>query len=161
MKTIMVGIGGIAVSNKPGEILKTMGLGSCVGILAVSVQKKVVGMAHIALSDSNMSLEKAKSLPGYFADTGVPMLLNEMKKLGINGHGDMIIKLAGGANVMDPCDLFCIGKRNVLSIRKYLWQNRLAPRIEDVGGSFCRTVWVEVDTGKVFLSSPGRGEWEI
>jgi len=161
MKIIMVGIGGIAVSNKPGEVLKTMGLGSCVGVMAVSIQKKAVGMAHIALSDSNMSQEKAQSLPGYFADTGIPMLLNEMKKIGINGNGDMIIKIAGGANVMDPCDLFNIGKRNVLIIKKYLWQNRLAPRAEDVGGSFARTVWVEVDTGKVFLSSPGRGEWEI
>ena len=161
MNTIMVGVGGFAVSNRAGVVIKTMALGSCVGVMVVSPSKKVVGMVHVALPDSNISRDKAESLPGYFADTGIQALFKELEKHGINGRGDLVIKLAGGANVMDPCGHFNICKRNILSIRKHLWQNRLAPRAEDVGGSFSRTVWVEVDSGKIFLSSPGRGEWEI
>ena len=62
---------------------------------------------------------------------------------------------------MDPNGTFNIGKRNVLAIRKILWKLRLGARKEDVGDNFSRTVSVDVDTGKVLISSPKRGEWEL
>jgi len=161
MKVVMIGLGGIAVSNTPGEVIKTMGLGSCVGVICVSPCRKVAGMVHVVLADSSIAPEKARSVPGYFADTGIPELLSMMRKYGVESNSEMIVKLAGGANVMDSNGYFNIGKRNILSVRKHLWRNRLAPRAEDVGGSLSRTVWVEVDTGRIFIHSPGRGEWEL
>jgi len=62
---------------------------------------------------------------------------------------------------MDPVGIFNIGKRNVLTIRKLLWNSRLGATVEDVGGNYSRTLWVEIDTGKVFISSPKRGKWEL
>ena len=161
MKTIVIGLGEIAVSGTPGEVIKTMALGSCVGVVCVAPRKKVAGMAHVVLADSNIAPEKAKLMPGYFADTGIPELLSLMRKHGVESAGEMVVKLAGGANVMDSNGYFNIGKRNILSVRKYLWRNRLAPRAEDVGGSISRTVWVDVASGRVFVNSPGRGEWEL
>ena len=161
MNTIMIGIGGLAVSRKSGDVIKTMGLGSCISIVVIALPERVVGMVHIALPDSNVDKQKATSLPGYFADTAINALMLRLKNQGVNGKSKLIIKLAGGASVMDPNNLFNIGKRNLLSIRKHLWQNRLAPQTEDVGGSYSRTVWVERDTGKVFISSPGKGVWEL
>jgi chemotaxis protein CheD len=121
-----------------------------------------VGMAHIALPDSQVAPAKALERPGHFADTGVPALIREMEKLGCPPKGKgMYVKLVGGANVMDPNNTFNIGKRNVLAIKKLLWQYGMGALAEDVGGSISRTVTVEVDTGKVTIYSSGKGTWEI
>ena len=71
------------------------------------------------------------------------------------------MKIAGGANVMDAENVFNIGKRNLLSVRKHLWKNRLSPGSEDVGGEISRTMSIDVDTGKVTLYSPSKGEWTL
>ena len=161
MNTIVVDVGGIGVSNRPDDIIKTFALGSCVAIVAYFPAVRAAGMIHVALPDSTLDRAKASVKPGYFADSGIPVFLSQLKKLGVNGSSGLSIKLFGGANVMDPNNVFNIGKRNVLSIRKILWQNRLAPHAEDVGANYSRTVWIEVATGKVFASSPGRGQWEL
>ena len=159
--TILVGIGGTAVSNKSGDVIKTFSLGSCIGLILISDNPRIVGMTHIALPDSKLDGKKASNMPGYFADTGFQNLIKEMKKNGLNGHGKLTVKLVGGANVNDPNNFFNIGKRNVLSIKKQLWQHRLYAQSEDTGGSNSRTTWVEVDTGKVYVSSPGQNVKEI
>lgn len=162
MTTKYIGIGELAVTNKPGEMIKTMALGSCVGVVIISNVPKVVGMVHVALPDSKIDEKKAKILPGYFADTGIKEMLRKLSNLGVNGKkNNLTIKIAGGANFIDKNDLFNIGRRNILSVKKYLWKYGLVPRAEDIGGTISRTIWVEANSGKLFLSSPGRGEWEI
>ena len=157
---ILVGIGEIVISNKPGETIKTMALGSCVGIVMLSKKKNVVAMAHVALPDSSINHNLRNNIPGYFADQAVPNLLKELKRFGVSTF-DITVKLIGGSSIMDPVGIFNIGKRNVLTIRKLLWNSRLGATVEDVGGNYSRTLWVEIDTGKVFISSPKRGMWEI
>ncbi|MEJ2635080.1 MAG: chemotaxis protein CheD [Calditrichia bacterium] len=161
MSTIMVGIGEVGISGNPGDIVKTMALGSCVAIVFLAPKARAVGLAHVALPDSSIGGERAKSLPGYFADIAIPHLVGEFRKLGAVQSRDLIIKLAGGASIMDPNGVFNIGKRNVLAIRKILWKHRLGAIVEDVGDNFSRTVWIEVGSGKVFVSSPRKGVWEI
>ena len=161
MKTILVGIGEVGLSDDPEHVVKTMALGSCVAIVFLAPKIRTVGLAHVALPDSSIGKDRAKDLPGYFADTAISYLINELKKRGVQKSSDVIIKLAGGANIMDHEGVFNIGKRNVLTIRKLLWHYHLSARAEDVGGNFSRTVWVEVKTGKVFVSSPRKGVWEI
>ena len=158
---LVVGLGGVQSSNKPHTIIKTMALGSCVGVIAVAPRYRAVGMVHVVLPDSKIDLQKATDIPGYFADTGIPTLLEDFKQYGVRSYHDLVIKLTGGASVMDTNKTFDIGKRNVLACRKILWRNRMAAIAEDVGGTFSRTVWVEVDTGRVFVESPGRGRWEL
>lgn len=158
---ILVGIGGIEATNRTGEIIKTMALGSCVGVIMSSKSTKTVAMAHVALPDSSINPQKVNEIPGYFADNAVPIMLQRLSKFGVNKTSDISVKLIGGSNIMDPAGTFNIGKRNVLAIRKLLWKYRLGATAEDVGGNYSRTVWVEVDTGKVFVSSPKIGKWEL
>jgi chemotaxis protein CheD len=126
---------------------------------------KTVGMVHIALPDSSIEkTSRSPSKPGYFADTGIPALIQLMKSMGCvptGKAGGFNVKIAGGANVMRSSDTFKIGKRNILTVKKILWSYGLAPLAEDVGGTISRTVTVAVDTGAVTLSSPARGEWTI
>jgi len=161
MSTTMIGIGGASVSKTPGDVIKTMALGSCVSVITYLPAQRISGMIHIALPDSQVNVDKAKDLPCYFADTGLTLLLKKLKQISSHGIGNMIIKLAGGAQVMDASGFFNIGKRNILSVKKNLWKYSLGAISEDIGGSISRTVWTEVDSGKVFISSPGKGEWEI
>lgn len=160
MKTIFLGVGEYSATNRPGEVLKTMALGSCVGFIVLEPKSRTVGMAHIALSDSKINTTMSVKQPGRFVDMAVPALLNLVAKQSKTRSG-YIIKLVGGAQVAQMKDIFNIGKRNILAIKKILWQMKLVPVAEDLGGQISRTVTVDVNTGKVILHSPGRPDWSI
>lgn len=159
-RTVIIGVGELYVSNNAEEVIKTLALGSCVAFLVYEPKSHTAGMAHIALSNSSLSPESAKTLPGRFADTGIPALMNKMCSFSKTNKG-FIIKLVGGANVAKMNDHFNIGKRNILAIKKILWQNNLASIGEDLGGRISRTVSLDVQTGAVSLQSPGRPNWSI
>ena len=160
MRAVPIGIGELKVSNATGDILRSYGLGSCIGLVVLAPRQRTVGMLHVALPESKINLQLAKDQPGMFADTGIPFLLQEMERFGCS-ISDMVIKIAGGASVMDPGATFEIGKRNILAVKKTLWRYRLGPVAEDVGDVISRTMSVSVDTGIVTVSSPRKGEWDI
>jgi chemotaxis protein CheD len=162
MNTLVLGVGDLGACNSQDSEIKTYALGSCVAVILLDPATRTVGMVHVALPESKINPAKVKERPGYFADTGIPKLLQEMVKLGCQPRGKgLIVKLAGGAAIMDHNDTFNIGKRNLLAIKKILWSYSMGPRSEDVGGTFSRTVSVSVKTGEVILSSPGRPNWKI
>jgi chemotaxis protein CheD len=64
--------------------------------------------------------------------------------------------VAGGANVHNvDSDRFAIGKRNYAVLRKVLWQNGVLIAAEDVGGCEPRTMYLELGSGRVWLSTAG------
>ncbi len=160
--TILLGIGDYGSSKVSGEIVKTLALGSCVAVVFLHPKARAVGMIHVALPESKIDPQKGKEKPGYFADTGIPALIDQMKKLGCNGSNkDFIVKLVGGACVMDPNNTFNIGKRNIVAIKNILWSLGMGAVAEDTGGHISRTVEVDVDLGKVKVISSGRECWNI
>ena len=161
MAEIVLGIGGIGATNTKGSSLKTYALGSCIAVVILDPQTRTVGMVHVALPDSSIKPEKVASLPGYFADTGIPALIEQMRRCGTKGPKGLIVKLAGGAQIMDQNNTFNIGKRNALAAKKILWGFGLAPVAEDLGDNFSRTVTLAADSGIMTLSSPGRPNWHI
>ncbi|MDR9501911.1 MAG: chemotaxis protein CheD [Desulfurivibrionaceae bacterium] len=131
-------------------------------VILIHPKTRVVGMVHIALPESTLNPAKAQDKPGYFADTGIPALIREMMALGCSGGPkQMVAKIAGGAKIMDPNNIFNIGTRNVLAIKKILWKYGVSPRTEDIGGTMSRTVTVSARNGRVILSSPGKEEWRL
>jgi len=162
MKSVMVGIGELGVVGQPGQAIRTLALGSCVALILMDPNKHIVGMAHVALPESQINQGDSPMQVGRFADTAVPALLQAMREAGWDTKPNaLIVKLAGGAQVMDPSQTFNIGKRNVLALKKALFAQNMAPCSEDIGGSFSRTVTVERDRGKVVITSPGKEPWEI
>ena len=162
MGVLTLGVGDLGAASAPGTVIKTLALGSCVAVLFLEPHTRTIGMVHIALPQSSINESKAREKPGYFADTGIPALLKEMNRLGCNGNGKgMIVKLVGGAKIMDPNNTFNIGKRNVLAIKKTLWSLGMGVVAEDVGGSISRSVALDVDRGQVVISSSGRNDWSI
>ncbi len=158
MNTIIIGIGEYAISTDSKDILKTFALGSCVAVIIYNVTKKAAGMIHVALPNSSVNEEKAKKNPGYFVDTGLPLLLQKMN--GNLNTSKLQIKIIGGSNIMDAKGHFDIGKRNVLAIKKYLWKKGLGVIAEDIGGNISRTVSVKVKTGEIIITSKGKS-WSL
>lgn len=159
MSVLTVGIGEWVVSDDAADSIKTYALGSCVAVIIYDTRLSVAGMIHIALPDSKVDAERAKKLPGYFADTGLPVMIEEMKRRGAV-RGSVWVKLAGGASVMDPGGFFDIGKRNILATKRILWGSSLGPVAEDTGGALSRTVSIAVSGGVTTISS-GQKQWTI
>ncbi len=159
MSLITVGIGAWAVSEDPEDILKTYALGSCVAVCMYDSKRGIAGLLHAALPDSTLDKEKAAIQPGYFVDSGVSHLIEDMKARGVS-RSSVWVKIAGGASVIDMIDSFDIGKRNVLAVKKALWRSSLGPIAEEVGGTISRTVSLAVKDGQTILSS-GPKQWLI
>ena len=163
MSDILLGIGEISASACAGDVLVTMALGSCVAVVVRDPFSGAVGMAHVALPGApDGSVRNPAGLPGYYADTAIPALFHTMERVGAPPRGrGLQVKLTGGATILDRMGNFNIGKRNVLAIKRVLWQYGLGSLAEDVGGEVSRTVRVEVSTGEVRITSPGLLAWAV
>ncbi len=154
---IILGVGEYGSTVQPDEVIKTYGLGSCVAVLCHDPVSGIVGMLHVALPDSSVAQDRPPTRIGYFADTGVPALFENMQRLGWRkAIGQVRVKLAGGASILDPKGTFNIGKRNQLAIKRILWRLGFSPIAEDLGGNYSRTVSIAAKTGEVLITTPGR-----
>ena len=52
----------------------------------------------------------------------------------------MIVKVAGGASILDDTNYFRIGQKNITAMRKIFWRNNVLIDGEDTGENFNRTV---------------------
>lgn len=159
MAVVVVGISDIKISDKPDDTLITYSLGSCIGVTMFDPVTKVGGMIHYMLPLSKISPDKAKTKPAMFADTGITQLLNKLYKLGAVKKR-LIVKAAGGSELLDQNKVFNIGERNFLILRKLMWKNNILIKASDVGGNISRTMKMEVSTGRVIIKSAGR-EFEL
>ena len=151
----IVGIADMKVSDDPKVTLVTHALGSCIGVAVYDPVARVGGILHYMLPESKMDHKKAKETPLMFADTGIPLLFKACYKIGADKKR-MIVKVAGGARIMDPSEVFNIGKRNYAALRKIFWRNNVLVDAEDIGGTSNRTMWLSVATGEVWLRVHGR-----
>ena len=158
----VIGIGEWAVSNQPDDVLQTFALGSCIAVIFLHHPSRSAGMVHVALPDSSINPVLAEERPGYFADTGIAAVLESLQRLLGQGHAlkrGMVIKMTGGANVMDTRGTFRIGSRNSEAARQILRRHGLEPVACDLGGDFSRTVSVSLKTGQVRISRVGHSSW--
>ncbi len=156
----VVGVADMAVSNNPEEVLITFSLGSCIAVIIFDPVAKVGGMLHYMLPESSLDAEKAKQNPSMFADTGISMLFKNSYHLGAKKE-NMIVKVVGGAQILDQDGVFNIGKRNYVAMRKIFWRNNVMVAAEHVGGTVNRTVRLEIATGRVTMKVGGETEVEI
>jgi len=150
--SVVVDIADLAVSNDPSATLITYSLGSCIGVAIWDPTAHVGGMLHYMLPDSQLSPDKARANPAMFADTGIPKLFRAAYELGAVKNR-LVVKVAGGSQLLDDNGTFNIGKRNYLALRKIFWKNGVMIKAEDVGGSISRTLKLEVGAGTVTIKS--------
>jgi len=117
-------------------------------------------MLHFMLPESSLDRNKAAANPFMFADTGISTLLEQIRVCG-SDRKRLQVRLAGGAQVLDPQNVFAIGRRNYLAARKELWKFGLLVSGEAVGGELSRTVRLSVASGKSWLREGGKAEIEF
>lgn len=152
----IVNIADMKVTDCKDDILITYALGSCLGITVYDPVAQIGGLFHVMLPLSAINKEKAKKNPFMFVDTGLPLFLDEIYKLG-GDKNRLEIKVAGGAsrNGYSENDHFQIGKRNFIMLRKVLWENNLMLQACEIGGVEARAMILKMNTGDVELKING------
>jgi len=150
----IIGIGEYAISSSEDDIIKTYALGSCVGLVVYNPIAKILGMVHIALPNSNINRDnKNNFLPGYFADTAVPLIFNKV----LGGYNTKIntyrVSLYGGANSINSNDVFNVGRKNIKQIQEILIDNHINFDNINTGGYNSRTIIADAKTGCVLINT--------
>ncbi|MEX2462228.1 MAG: chemotaxis protein CheD [Paenibacillaceae bacterium] len=143
-------------------ILKTTGLGSCVGVTLYDAKARVAGMAHIMLPSSDIAKEGTLNIAKY-ADTAILDMIEKMKALGANVTR-LEAKMAGGAQMFafaNQSDTMRIGPRNAESCKEMLVKFAIPLKAEDTGGSYGRTIEFNCETGMLLIRSVQHGIKEI
>ena len=154
MEEIVVGVADCRVASVPGQVLATYALGSCIGLAVHDAHSGVGGLIHFMLPDSSIDSQKGKANPYMFADTGIPRLLEEVCVKGASKR-HLAAHAIGAAQILDPKNLFEIGKRNYQAMRRILWKAGVLLQAEEVGGAKSRTMRLEIGTGRVWLQESG------
>lgn len=147
---------------KPPEMIRTSGLGSCVGVVIYDETARIAGLVHIMLPDSSLAKAGAKN-EAKFADTGVPALIKTLTKSGARPFR-LKAKIAGGAQMFQyksGSDLMKIGPRNVEAVKQQLKIARIPILAEDVGGNSGRTIEFDPLTFILHIRSVNKGEQQI
>jgi len=106
------------------------------------------------LPDSGIEPARGQDNPNMFADTGIPMLLTDVCRLGASKRR-LVAYAVGGAQMMAGATVFDIGKRNCLATRKILWREGVMLTGEVVGGDVSRTLRLEIGSGRLWLQEGG------
>ncbi len=150
-----VGVAAMKISGDPGDVIVTHALGSCLGIAVHDPDAGVGGILHVMMPKSSINPEKAERNPFMFVDTGVPAFFQCLYAAGVV-KARLVVKVAGGASAqVGASDRFEIGKRNMTMLKKLLWKNDVFMAADDVGGSGARTMYLEIGSGRTWLSSSG------
>ncbi|NLP37623.1 MAG: chemotaxis protein CheD [Firmicutes bacterium] len=149
---LVVGIGEYSVSNQKGAQIKTYALSSCVAVTMFSPLRRAAGMVHIALPAPPANI-KAVTRPGYYAVTGIPLLIKKMSENFGCLKEELVVQIYGGANANRKNDIFNIGKKNIEAVRQILSELKMHIKHADVGGSVSRTVSIDIDTGEVKVAT--------
>ncbi|SET43004.1 chemotaxis protein CheD [Paenibacillus sp. NFR01] len=145
-----------------GNIIRTTGLGSCVGLTLFDPGKKLAGMAHVMLPSSEIAREGQLNI-AKFADTAVPELLSRLLALGAV-RSRLVAKMAGGSQMFAFAggnDTMRIGPRNVESCKLALDSLNIPLIAEDTGGNYGRTIEIDCNTGVLHIRSVQKGTREI
>lgn len=160
MSDVFVNMGQIVVLRSTGSLV-TVGLGSCIGVTLYDRANKVGVMGHIFLGRSR-SPQDAVTLPGKYADTGIPAMVQAVLAAGA-APKNLQAKIAGGAHLFPTLAALenSIGYQNTLAVRQQLQRLQLPLTGEATGGNRGRKMQLDVATGRVMVQSIGQQPIDI
>ena len=140
-------------------VLVTAGLGSCVALALHNPATGLAGLAHILLP--SVGIGPPSIHPAKYADTGVPLLLEELRRRGAQGRIEA--RMAGGARMFAAllASGINMGQRNIDATRAALYKLGIPVVGEDVGGEYGRSVRVVAATGAMTVRSLVGGDREL
>lgn len=137
-----------------GSII-TYALGSCIGITFYDPNIRLGALLHIMLP-SRFSANDENMFK--YADTGIRETIRKLSAFGMV-KSRSVVKIAGGAKMFEisgNADFGNIGLRNAANVKKMLQEEGMRLVAEDTGGSYARTMKLEIMTGSVSIKTFGR-----
>lgn len=153
MALIVVNISDMKLSDKSEDTIVTYSLGSCLGVTAYDPEVHIGGMVHCLLPNASSAKSKARANPFMFVNTGVAMMVRMLIDKGAV-RDRLIFKAAGGSNMRNDT-LFNTGERNFQALDKLLHRNKVSLASFDVGGTIPRTLFLNLETGRVTVRTFG------
>jgi chemotaxis protein CheD len=141
------------------HVIVTIGLGSCVAIALYDRDASVGGLAHILLPSQSMSRETSN--PAKFPETIVPLMMDEMRKLGSAPGARISAKIVGGASMFGQLITGAginVGERNVAATRDVLAAAGIPIVADDTGLDYGRSVYFHLEDGRVEVRSLKKGD---
>jgi len=148
----IIGIGEYVISDDPEDFIKTFALATCVAVTVYNPYIHLAGMIHIALPNP-MDHENAQSRPGYYATSGIPILIHKLCRDYGSLHKDLQVKLFGGAVSLKTDDYFKIGLKNIRAVRETLLSMDLKIVDAHIGGVTSRSITMCVLTGEIEIAA--------
>lgn len=157
---IDVGIADKKIAKAPVKLI-TRGLGSCVGVTIYDPGKKIGGMAHAMLPD--IDRVTAQVSPLRFVNYLIKSMVEELENCGcFRKH--LEAKLFGGAHMfgfLSSESVLNVGDKNVEKARAVLKEMGINIAVDDTGGTFGRTITLNLENGKVLIKTISWGEREV
>lgn len=161
INVIKVGIADMKLVKSP-DIIRTSGLGSCVGLVIYDIDKKIAGLVHVMLPESSLSKFSGFN-PAKYADTAVEHLISQLVAEGAR-RSVLKAKMAGGAQMFQFAaanEMMRIGPRNVEAVKKELNRLQILLVSEDVGGNCGRTIEFDPGDGALLIRTVNKGLKQI
>ncbi|MDI9420572.1 MAG: chemotaxis protein CheD [Bacillota bacterium] len=155
MNEVFVNMGQIGVLRYTG-VLVTVGLGSCVGVSLYDPSSKVGALAHVFLAKSRDNSNR-ELIPGKYADTAIPALIDLAVKAGANKHR-FEAKIAGGAHLFNTFNagMPSVGQKNVEAVTAQLNKHNIPIIGKEVLGKHGRKMSLFIDSGIVVVTTIGQ-----
>lgn len=157
---IEVRMGDMQVGSAPSRLI-TRALGSCLGITLYNPFKKMGAMAHPMLPD----IEKArvKGNPSRYVNYIIKKMVEDLESKG-NGKNTLVAKLFGGAHMFSfiaADSALNVGEKNISMAKTIFEEIGIKIAAEEVGGTFGRTVELNLENGKAIIDTISWGRKEI
>ena len=157
---IEIQMGMAGVGESPSRVI-TRGLGSCLGITFWDPVKKIGGMAHPMLPDIERA--KVRNTPSRFVNSAIKTMIEALEQKGCF-KSRLEIKIFGGAHMfsfINSDSALNVGQKNIEMAHAIFNELGLKIIAEEVGGTFGRTVELNLQTGKVLVKTVSWGDKEV
>lgn len=160
-KMTAVNFSEMKISGNPAETLVAFSIGSGIGITVFDPVVGIGGILNFILPDSaGASGVDPEQTPLMFADTGIPVFMDALFEHGAC-QKNMKIVIAGGAHILDQSGEFNIGQKYFKAFRACLNRYDLKISHEDIGGTFSRTLSLEIGSGFSCIKIFGQKEVKV
>ena len=158
--TIEVRMGDMQIASAPKRLV-TWALGSCLGITLYNSARKLGAMAHPMLPDIDKA--RMKSNPHRYVNSVIRKMVEDLEKLGITKN-NLTAKLFGGAHMFSfitADSILNVGEKNIAMAKAVFEESAVKIVAEEVGGTFGRTIELNLENGKVLVDTISWGRKEI
>ncbi|PLR77659.1 chemotaxis protein CheD [Bacillus sp. V3-13] len=161
LQIVKVGIADMNFVKAP-HLIRTSGLGSCVGVVVYDQLMEIAGLAHVMLPDSSLAKTGSLNIAKY-ADTAIKELVSGLARHGARPNS-LKAKMAGGAQMFQFAssnDMMRIGPRNAEAVKRELALLNIPLAGEDLGGNSGRTIEFNPGTGILQIRTVNKGIHEL